>query len=101
MHEGLRVKYPLFRRMVIKILIFARGYVAQLSNLKNFKIVPSFVGLINADRWADGQTDESNISRGQLNCDGTREETKFRLSAKGTSPFKSAGGRQPRCAHQR
>jgi len=28
--------------------------------------------------------------RGQLKCDGTRTETKFRLSAKRTSPFKSA-----------
>ena len=27
-------------------------------------------------------------------CDGTREETRFRLSVKRTSPFKSAGGRQ-------
>jgi hypothetical protein len=30
-------------------------------------------------------------SRGQLKCDGTRPETRFRLSAKQTSPFKSAG----------
>jgi len=29
-------------------------------------------------------------SRGQLKCDGTRAETRFRLSAKRTSPFKSA-----------
>ena len=34
------------------------------------------------------------LSRGQLKCDGTRAETRFRLSAKWTSPFKSAGGRQ-------
>jgi len=27
-----------------------------------------------------------------LKCDGTRVETRFRLSAKRTSPFKSAGG---------
>ena len=33
-----------------------------------------------------------NPSRGQLKCDGTRAETRFRLSAKRTSPFKSAGG---------
>jgi hypothetical protein len=33
----------------------------------------------------------SNFSRGQLKCDGTRAETRFRLSAKRTSPFKSAG----------
>ena len=29
--------------------------------------------------------------RGQLKCDGTRAETRFRLSAKRTSPFESAG----------
>jgi len=31
------------------------------------------------------------IRRGQLKCDGTRAETRFRLSAKRTGPFKSAG----------
>jgi len=30
-------------------------------------------------------------ARGQLKCDGTRSETRFRLSAKRKSPFKSAG----------
>jgi len=30
-------------------------------------------------------------SRGQLKCDGTRAETRFRLLAKWTSPFKSVG----------
>jgi len=29
-----------------------------------------------------------------LKCDGTCAETRFRLYAKRTSPFKSAGGRQ-------
>ena len=33
-------------------------------------------------------------SRLRLKCDGTRAEIRFRLSAKRTSPFKSAGGRQ-------
>jgi len=44
----------------------------------------------------------------RLKCDGAREETRFRLSAKRTSPFKSAGLDvssvdywQPSCAHQR
>ena len=43
-------------------------------------------------------------NRLRLKCDGTRAETRFRLSAKRTSPFKSAGGVssvdywQPRCA---
>ena len=46
-------------------------------------------------------------SRLRLKCDGTRAETRFRLSAKRTSPFKSAGGVssvdycQPSCEHQR
>ena len=48
-----------------------------------------------------------DIGRGQLKCDGTRVKTRFRLSAKRTSPFKTAGGVssvdywQLRCAHQR
>jgi len=33
------------------------------------------------------------LSRMRLKCDDTRAETRFRLSAKRTSPFKSAGGR--------
>ena len=32
-----------------------------------------------------------DLSRRQLKCDGTHAETRFRLSAKRTSPFKSAG----------
>ena len=31
------------------------------------------------------------VCRGQLKCDGTGTEISFRLSAKRTSPFKSAG----------
>ena len=39
--------------------------------------------------------DTSNtVSTGQLECDGTRAVTRFRLSAKRTNPFKSAGGCQ-------
>ena len=36
----------------------------------------------------------SSVGRLRLKCDSTRAETRFRLSAKRTSPFKSAGGRQ-------
>jgi len=36
----------------------------------------------------------SGGGRVQFQCDGTRAETTFRLSAKRTCPFKSAGGRQ-------
>ena len=38
--------------------------------------------------------EESVALRGQLKCDRTRAETRFRLPAKRTSPFKSAGRRQ-------
>jgi hypothetical protein len=34
---------------------------------------------------------DTNMSRLRLKCDGTHAETIFRLSAKRTSPFKSAG----------
>jgi hypothetical protein len=36
-------------------------------------------------------TNACSDSRGQLKCDSRRGETRFRLSAKQTSPFKSAG----------
>jgi hypothetical protein len=48
----------------------------------------------------------ASTDRLPLKCDGTRAETRFRLSAKRTSPFKSAGGVssvdywQASCAHQ-
>ena len=51
-------------------------------------------------------TQSQTRCRGQLKCDGTRAETRFRLSAKRTSPFKLAGAVssvdywQPRCVHQ-
>ena len=35
-----------------------------------------------------------NFGRPRSKCEGTRAETRFRLSAKQTIPFKSAGGRQ-------
>jgi hypothetical protein len=43
-------------------------------------------------RWRrTGCTRFKRHGRGQLKCDGTRAETRFLLSAKRTSPFKSAG----------
>jgi len=61
--------------------------------------------LIHADGRADKRTEtwtdmklrsafwghENTPSRLRLKCDGTQAETRFRLSAKRTSPFKSAG----------
>jgi len=40
------------------------------------------------------QLESTTGTRGHLKCDGSRAETTFRLSAKRTSPFKSAWGRQ-------
>ena len=37
------------------------------------------------------QLESTTSTRSQLKCDGTRAETRFRLSTKRTSPFKSAG----------
>jgi hypothetical protein len=37
-------------------------------------------------------SNKGEISRLRLKCDGTRAEIRFRLSAKRTSPFKSARG---------
>ena len=52
-------------------------------------------------------SNNSHQGRLRLKCDGTRSETRFRLSSKRTSPFESAGDVssvdhwQPRCALQR
>jgi len=59
------------------------------------------------DKYYISDIMKSICCRGQLKCDGTRAETRFRLSTKRTSPFESVGGVssvdywQPRCAHQR
>jgi len=42
-------------------------------------------------RYTKKGLNSAQIGRGQLKCDGTRAETRFRLSAKRTSLFKSAG----------
>jgi len=47
---------------------------------------------VNSSVANSGLTDCSLCDRDQLKCDGTRAENTFRLSAKRTSPFKSAGG---------
>ena len=44
--------------------------------------------------WLPSQCASLSVCRLRMKCDGTRAETRFRLSAKRTSPFKSAGGRQ-------
>jgi hypothetical protein len=50
--------------------------------------------LILDHRWAQAVNPlrlPATLRRLRLECDGTRAETRFRLSAKRTSPFKSAG----------
>ena len=48
-----------------------------------------FKNLVSSEKMADIY--ESTWRRGRLKCDGTGTETRFRLSAKWTSLFKSAG----------
>jgi len=47
-----------------------------------------------SDHEIEGTMIFRNVGGLRLKCDGTRAETRFRLSANRTSPFKSAGGRQ-------
>jgi hypothetical protein len=60
----------------------------------------------NGGNWELQRNETRRVSRLRSKCDGTRAETRFRLSTKWTSPFKSAGGVssvdywQPSCAHQ-
>ena len=54
--------------------------------------VDTFFRLSLSDNWPlVGCECRTFGSRLRLKCDGTRAETRFRLSAKRTSPFKSAG----------
>ena len=46
------------------------------------------------DRWRPWSGRTITAGRQRLKCDGTCAETRFRLSAQHTSPFKSAVGRQ-------
>jgi len=56
--------------------------------------MPYIAGLVIVCRGQSRILFACNKVRGQLKCNGTRAETRFRLSAKRTSPFKSSGGRQ-------
>ena len=71
------------------------------------RVLQGFVNVFDNTGTHSDLHSKSTARRLRLKCDGTRAETRFRLSAKRTSPFKSAGGVssvdywQPRCAHQR
>jgi len=51
------------------------------------RLKPFVVSVVTCFTWVR----MSHIGRSQLKCDGSRTEIRFRLSAKRTSPFKSAG----------
>ena len=53
--------------------------------------VVSYHGVCRAITSSWSETTSGPRSRLRLKCDGTRAETRFRLSEKRTSPFKSAG----------
>jgi len=63
------------------------GHVATINSLLCYLVAHACV--LSPLVWA-GLAVRNSI-RGHLKCDGTRAETKFRLSAKRTNPFKSAG----------
>ena len=57
-----------------------------------FEAKPSTVSVANPISWTFQTIFSRNVCRRlRLKCTGTRLETRFRLSAKRTSPFKSAG----------
>jgi hypothetical protein len=59
--------------------------------LKYQELLPSSRVDQQRRRSQDACAGQNTCCRLRLKCDGTRAETRFRLSAKRTSPFKSAG----------
>ena len=68
----------MFRTIFPSIISSSRLYIQQQASVKQI-LLPAYCAV---------RTNHSG--RGQFKCDGTRAETRFRLSAKRTSPFKSA-----------
>ena len=64
------------------------GHKSHGWNPHHILLSPS--GTLHSPPFASHFVDR-NVVRLRLKCDGTRAETRFRLSAKRTSPFKSAG----------
>ena len=101
-HQSTRPNIPVLESSRQALLHVVSGFVPGVSDCKKPAESPYRLQCtLNRECYT------VNVSTGQLKCDGTRAETRFRLSAKRTSPFKSAGGVssfdywQPRCAHQR
>jgi len=76
-------------RFIFRIIRVSQLYVHPLSTIP--RIIESTLRLNT--NWISFTEHMFNFYiRGQLKCDGTRAWTRFRLLAKGTSPFKSAEG---------
>jgi hypothetical protein len=74
-----------------KLNCYGRNYI----RVHPATVLYNFLQSIKITRkmWQLGRLERQLVAgrRLRLKCDGTRAETRFRLSAKGTSPFKSAG----------
>ena len=75
---------------MLTIIISKTLFVTVLVILRNDPLLAA----IHVHVLIKNSHNRNNKPRGQLKCDGIRAETRFRLLAKRTSPFKSAGGRQ-------
>jgi len=79
--------YALSVKLAITRVIMCNLYNFPNTTLDNVSLTQSF-----RPHYGPGLTQPlAEMSRGQLKRDGTRAETRFRLTAKRTSPFKSAG----------
>ena len=113
--KGLRIKKFLFTNIYKSIRTTQKTFICNTTNTL-FTLQKEIYRAysMNVTKIAKGNrvekraaADVNGGSRDRLKCDGTRAETRFRLSEKRMSPFKSAEGVssvdywQPRCAHQR
>jgi len=81
-----KTRYPFYRR-----LGGPQGRSGRAENLVRTGIRSRTVQPV-VSRYTDWATMPTSFNgRSQLKCDGTRAETRFCLSTKRTSPFKSAG----------
>jgi hypothetical protein len=106
------MRRPPYPRGISPIAHWIRSWIAPKYVRRRSKIDRSSVPSDN--RTVIPQISYLSPNRLRLKCDGTRAVTRFRLSAKWTSPYKSVEGGwggwggvssfdywQPRCSHQR
>jgi hypothetical protein len=69
------------------------AYVRRLTRARRVLVVARYNSFSSQNLLSNSRarTVIYSLGRGQLKCDGTRAETRFRLSARRTMPFKSAG----------